>query len=114
MEGELMDRVAEQEPMVRRAMTVEDIFIKNEEERRLYELREKGRRDYDNAMITSERRGRLEGLREGKLEGLREGELKGLREGKLEVALSMLAKKTPIEFIQEVTGLSEKEIKSLH
>ena len=84
--------------MVRRALTVEDIFMKNEEERRLYELREKGRRDYNNAMLTSERRGRQEGL----------------REGKLEVALSMLAKNTPIEFIQEVTGLSEAEIKSLH
>jgi predicted transposase/invertase (TIGR01784 family) len=117
MEGEIMERIAEQEPMVRRAMTVEEVFIKNEEERRLYELREKGRRDYVNAMLTSERRGRqegkLEGLREGKIEGLREGELKGKLEGKLEAALLMLTKNTPIEFIQEITGLSEEEIKSL-
>ena len=100
-----MERIAEQEPMVRRAMTVEDIFIKNEEERHLYELREKGRRDYTNAMLTSELRGKQEGLREGKQEGKQEG----LREA----ARSMLAKKTPIEFIQEVTGLSEREIQSL-
>jgi predicted transposase/invertase (TIGR01784 family) len=126
MEGEIMERVAEQEPMVRRAMTVEDIFMKNKEERHLYELREKGRLDYINAMLTSERRGREEGLREGELKGLREGELKGLREGELkglregelkgkrDVALLMLSKKTPIEFIQETTGLSEEEIRSLN
>ena len=58
--GEVMERIAEREPMIRRAMTVEDIFMKSEEERRMYELREKGRRDYVNAMQTSERRGRLE------------------------------------------------------
>jgi len=40
-----MERIAEQEPMVCRAMTIEGVFMKNEEERRLYELREKGRRD---------------------------------------------------------------------
>ena len=85
-----MEQITEQEPMVRRAMTVEEVFMKNEEERHFYELREKGARDYVNAMITSERR------------------------GVQKVALSMLAKNTPIEFIQEVTGLSEEEIKSLH
>jgi len=117
MEGEIMELIAEQEPMVAKAMTIEDIFMKNEEERRFYELREKGRRDYVNAMLTSEFRGRQEGLREGKLEGLREGELKGLREGELKglqrAAQLMLTKNTPIGFIQEVTGLSEEEIKSL-
>jgi predicted transposase/invertase (TIGR01784 family) len=62
MEGEIMESIAEKEPMVRRAMTVEEIFIKNEEERRLYELREKGRRDYINAILTSENRGKEEGI----------------------------------------------------
>ena len=94
MEGELMEQIAEQEPMVRRAMTVEEVFMKNEEERHFYELREKGERDYVNAMITSERRGE--------------------KKAKLDAALVMLAKNTPIEFIQEVTGLSEEEIKSRH
>ena len=93
-----MEKIAEKEPMIRRAMTVEDIFTKNEEERRFYELREKGRRDYLNAIQASELRGRQEGL----------------REGKLEMARSMLTKKTPVEFIQEITGLSEEEIKSLY
>ncbi|MCL1876041.1 MAG: Rpn family recombination-promoting nuclease/putative transposase [Synergistaceae bacterium] len=94
MEGEVMERIAEQEPMVRRAITIEDIFMKNEEERHFYEIREKNRRDYYNAISTYEKRG----LQKGK------------QEGKQEVALLMLQKNTPVEFIQEVTGLSEEEI----
>jgi hypothetical protein len=43
--------------MIRRAMTIEDVFTKNEEDRRFYELREKGRRDFDNAISTAEKRG---------------------------------------------------------
>jgi predicted transposase/invertase (TIGR01784 family) len=121
MGGEMMERIAEQEPMLRRAMTVEDIFMKNEEERRFYELREKGRRDYANAMLTSERRGEQKGmekgLREGKQEGLREGEQKGkqegLREGKKEIARSMLADAMSVDLISKFTGLTVKEIEAL-
>jgi predicted transposase/invertase (TIGR01784 family) len=100
MGGEIMERIAEQEPMVRRAMTVEDIFTKNEEERRLYELREKGRRDYTNAMLTSERRGRQEGLREGELKG------------KQETARSMLADGVSVDIISKYTGLTAEQIKT--
>ena len=100
-----MENIAEKEPMIRRAMTVEDVFTKNEEERRFYELREKGRRDYENAMLTSERRGRQEGLREGKLEGQ--------REGNLAIARSMLARAMPSDLISEITGLSVEEVNSL-
>jgi len=93
MEGEIMERIAEQEPMVRRAMTVEDIFMKNEEERRLYELREKGRRDYTNALLTSERRGELR--------------------SKQEIARSMLADAMSPDLISKFTGLTVEEIEIL-
>ena len=43
LEGEAMEMITAQEPMIGRALTVEDAFVKNDEERRLYELREKGR-----------------------------------------------------------------------
>ena len=89
MEGEVMERIAEKEPMIRRAMTVEDLFTKNEEERRLYELREKGRRDFENAMQTSERR------------------------GKLEVARSMLTDAMRPDLISKFTGLTVEEIEAL-
>ena len=90
-------------------MTVEDVFTKNEEERRFYELREKGRRDYLNAMRTSERRGKQEGLHEG----LRKGKQEGLHEGKQEVARLMLANAMSCDLISKFTGLSAEEIETL-
>ena len=56
-------------------------------------LREKGRHDFDNAIITAEKRGRAE--------------------GRAEIARSMLAKNMPIELIKEFTGLSLEELKTL-
>ena len=48
-----------------------------------------------------------------KEKGIWEGERKGRKEGRKEVALKMLEKKTKVSFISEVTGLSEKQIKTL-
>ena len=109
MGGEVMERIAEQEPMVRRAMTVEDIFVKNEEERRLYELREKGRRDYINAILTSERRGELRGRQEGREEGME----KGLEKGREEVARSLFANGVPLDIITKSTGLPVERVRAL-
>jgi len=92
---------------------VEDVFTKNEEERRYYELREKGRRDYINAIHTSERRGKLEGKIEGRLEGKIEGRLEGKIEGKIEAARSMLADDMSPELISKYTDLSLEKIKAL-
>jgi predicted transposase/invertase (TIGR01784 family) len=64
LEGEAMEMIAVKEPMIRKALTVEDVFVKNEEERRFYELREKSRLRLENALVTAERRGRLEGIKE--------------------------------------------------
>ena len=89
MEGEIMERIAAQEPMIRRAMTVEEAFMKSESERYLYELREKGRNDYYNAISTAEKR------------------------GKLEIARAMLAKNMSLELTAEITGLSLEELKTL-
>ena len=100
--GEIMDRIAEKEPLIGRAITVEDVFTKNEEEKRFYELREKGHRDFMNAILTSEHRGRLEGRLEGKLEG------------KLDIARSMLTRAMSYELISEITGLTVEEIEALH
>ena len=92
-----MEQIAEREPMIRRAMMLEDVFTQNEEQRRFYEMREKGRRDFESAIIHSERRGKLEGL----------------LEGKREVARSMLANAMPLDLISKLTGLSVEEIDAL-
>ena len=96
-----MEKIAQKEPLIQRALTVEDAFTKNEEERRFYELREKGRRDYINAIENSERRGKIEGKMEGKIEG------------KMEDARLMLADDMSPKLISKYTGLSVGEIEAL-
>ena len=88
-----MVQVATQEPMIRRAMTIEEAFMKNESERYLYELREKGQRDYDSAIITAEQRGKVE--------------------RNLEIARTMLAENMSLEQTAKITGLSLEELKTL-
>ena len=82
-------------------VTVEDVFMKNEEERRLYELREKGRRDFNSAMIGAERRGRQEGIQKGRQEGVQD------------MVLSMLARKMDASLISEISGMSAEKIETL-
>ncbi|MDR0615530.1 MAG: hypothetical protein LBG29_01880 [Synergistaceae bacterium] len=112
-----MKMITAQEPMIGRALTVEDVFVKNDEERRLYELREKGRLEFQNAMFTAERRGELRGKQEGLLGGMQKGRQDGIQEGILEgmqkAARSMLARDLPLALISEISGLSVEEIKAL-
>jgi predicted transposase/invertase (TIGR01784 family) len=93
MEGDIMNQIAEHEPMIKRAMTVEDIFARNARERELYEIREKGRRDYESAMI--------------------DAKMDGREEEKREVVLAMLRENIPIDVIKRIANLSENEIISL-
>jgi predicted transposase/invertase (TIGR01784 family) len=113
MDGETMSMIAEKEPLIKRAMTVEDVFIKNEEERRLYELREKGRHDFNNAIITAEKRGRIEGLNEGIEKGREEGIEAGVEKGKLEVARNLLANGVSPDIIAKSAGLTLDKIQAL-
>ena len=57
------------------------------------------------------------GLREGELKGKLEGKLEGIREGEqkkeVEIAVRMLAEGSDPVFIEKVTGLSLKQIKTL-
>jgi predicted transposase/invertase (TIGR01784 family) len=109
LEGEAMGMIAAKEPMIGRALLVEDVFAKNDEERRLYELREKGRLEFENAMFTAERRGRLEGIQEGR----QGGRLDGILENRQATARVMLARDMPLALISEISGLSVEEIKAL-
>ncbi|MDR0615213.1 MAG: Rpn family recombination-promoting nuclease/putative transposase [Synergistaceae bacterium] len=109
LEGEAMEMITAKEPMIGRALLVEDVFVKNDEERRLYELREKGRLEFQNAMFTAERRGEQRGELRGELRGKQEGILEGMQKA----ARSMLARDLPLALISEISGLSIEEIKAL-
>jgi predicted transposase/invertase (TIGR01784 family) len=113
MEGETMELITTKEPLIQRAMTVEDVFVKNEEERRLYELREKGRLRFENAIYTAEHRGIQEGLQKGIQEGLQKGIQEGKQEERQAIVCSMLARDMPLSLISEISGLSVEEIEAL-
>jgi predicted transposase/invertase (TIGR01784 family) len=125
LEGEAMDRIAEKEPLISRAMTVEELFVKNAEERNLYELREKGRRIYESAIRKAERDGEARGEARGRAKGIEEGEVrgraKGIAEGEArgearirrQTARLMLMKGIELDTISNVTGLQIDEIKAI-
>jgi predicted transposase/invertase (TIGR01784 family) len=110
LEGELMEHIATQDPLIGRALTIEDVFAKVDEERFMYELRERNRHDYINAMNTAEKRGRQEGEKEGRKEGRKEGE----KEGVEKTARSMLTEGMDPTLIAKITNLPVTEIEALY
>ena len=121
MEGEILEQIVKQEPLIERAITIEEAFLLVEEERYNYELREKGRADYDSAMSWSLKQGRKEGMQEGIQQGIQKGRKEGRQEGRQEgmqirekeMARKMLKKNMSLEDICDVTGLTPEEIKKL-
>ncbi|PHJ37812.1 hypothetical protein P378_13725 [Desulforamulus profundi] len=58
--GEEMEAIAMGNPGIRKAMTIEQIFFKNQRERRLYELREKAVRDEISMISGAKAEGKAE------------------------------------------------------
>ena len=83
-----------------------DRLNKDEEFRLLFSEEEDALRTHNTLMAESEEAGIEQGIKQGKIEGE--------QEKTREIAKNMLAKKVDINFISEVTGLSENEIKALN
>ena len=58
-------------------------------------------------------RDKLSQINDAKRDGIREGKADGAHENKIQTAKRLLAKGLKPDFIAEVTGLSEDEIKTL-
>ena len=120
-EGETMDQIAKEVPMIQKARTVEELFMQMEHERRLYELREKGLHDIATLQKHARQEGHKEGVEEGRREGIKkgvekgrkEGVEKGRKEGLRTSARNMLRKGMPMALVAEVTGLSPDEVAAL-
>ena len=78
---------------IKKAVDEFDKITKDKELRRIAELREKAILDENSMLSYAER--------------------KGLKKGKNTIAKNMLKKGVEIEFIKEVTGLTDKEIEEL-
>jgi len=89
----------------------------NKKERLAYESSLKEYRDLESAIETAKEEARAEGLAKGIAEGLAEGLIEGKAEGKAEekkrIAITALLKGLDNQFVIELTGLSEEQIKEL-
>jgi len=61
LEGEVMEAIAVENPSIKKALTLEQAFMQNKQERRIYELREKARLDEISALEGSEAKGEARG-----------------------------------------------------
>jgi predicted transposase/invertase (TIGR01784 family) len=61
LEGEVMEAIAVENPSIKKALTLEQAFMQNKQERRIYELREKARLDEISALEGSEAKGEVRG-----------------------------------------------------
>lgn len=70
IEGKEMEAIAMENPGIKKALTIEQAFMRNKQERRIYELREKAIKDELSARLGSEAKGRAEGKTEGMVEAI--------------------------------------------
>ena len=84
-----LEEIAMSEPAIRKALTAEEIFLKQDKERYLYEMREKALLDQVSAM-----------------EGARE-------EGRAEIVLRMLSRGMSVTEVADLTGLSTADVEHL-
>ena len=81
-----------------------------EEERIMYEEREKAIINYNFGMASAERHGKEEGLKEGLKEGKREGKREGEEKKKIEIIENMLKLKIDDEIIKKSVNISDEEL----
>ena len=88
-----MEEIAMSEPAIKKALTAEEIFLKQDQERYLYEMREKALWDEVS---------QLSGAREKKK-----------KKKAVEIAARLLQRGLTVEEIAEMTGLTEREVNKL-
>jgi predicted transposase/invertase (TIGR01784 family) len=87
--------------MIKRARTVEDLFAQSEQERIIYNQREKGLRDFTIAMNNAEKRGIEKGIERGELAA------------SVKIARGLLSDGISPDVVAKNTGLSLDEVKRL-
>ncbi len=92
-----MEEIANRNPAIRKAISIEEIIKRDSNERRLYLFQEKARMERESSLKGAEVRG-ME---------------KGATEKQKEIVRNMLKLNLNITTIQQTTGLSQGEIKQL-
>ena len=97
-------------PTMEQAINAYYTITASPEFREIERLREKARHDEAQALHQAEQKGIQKGIQQGIHQGIQ----KGVAEGRLEIARAMIADDEPVEKIKRYTGLTSKEIESLH
>ncbi len=99
--GDVMEQIAQKNPAIRKAISIEELIKKDATERRLYLLQEKFRMEQESFLEGATLRGKTEGKIEGEDTKARE------------IAKNLLEIKMDLAAIQKVTGLSKQDILEL-
>ena len=94
---------------VKKAGILVDEMSMDPKERELYEARLMAKYNYDSGMAGAREAGIEEGIIKGKKAGIAEGK----KSKQMQIAKKMKEKGMKEEDIEEITGLSEEEIKGL-
>ena len=98
---------------VKKAGILVDEMSMDPKERELYEARLMAKYNYDSGMAGAREAGIEEGIIKGKKAGIEEGIERGEKLKQMQIAKKMKEKGMITEEIEEITGLSEEEIKKL-
>jgi predicted transposase/invertase (TIGR01784 family) len=114
---EEMRIIAEHEPAIMEAYMIIEEILKNEEERRIHESRQKFIRDlrtnqkeYEKRAVEAKKKGIEIGEKRGEKKGIEIGEKRGRQEGKLETAKAMIEAGVDIEVVCKATGLQPEDL----
>ena len=114
---ERVEEIMKENEEVKKAKSVLHIMSKDEELKRLAELKEKWERDEISAQKAWKEDGLAEGRAEGRIKGRAEGRAEGIEQGKtlksIEIAKRLKNKGYSMNEIIEITGLTQKEINNL-
>ena len=108
-----VSRIMEDNKKIKEAVEELHIVSKDEELRRIAQLREKAIRDEAAALELAIERGMKQGIEQGLEQGLEQGIEKGAANKAIEIAKNMLQEKFTIETIIKITGLKKEEIDKL-
>jgi len=97
----LIEEVTNMDSAIKTANDRQTYVSSDVDTRRLYEMRELARLDWNSSIKYARR------------EGLKEGMEKGEKEGKIEIARNALAKGLSTELIHDITGLDPQTIEKL-
>ena len=87
IEGDALEEIAMATPMIKKALTCQELYLKSEADRRRYKQRELALKDLlsiEHQARVAKTEGREEGRKEGREEGREEGRKEGREEGRKE------------------------------